>query len=94
LLVAVLCAALVVFLRRPRAAGSAGALFALYYSTDRLFLDFLRTDKTRAFGLTGTQLASIVVIAVVAAWLLARNQRPTTPADGATVTQTTVEAVP
>ncbi|MGH9215148.1 MAG: prolipoprotein diacylglyceryl transferase, partial [Acidimicrobiales bacterium] len=42
LLVAVLCAALVVFLRRPRAAGSAGALFALYYSTDRLFLDFLR----------------------------------------------------
>lgn len=94
LLVAVLFVAVVVFLRRPRAAGSAGALFALYYATDRLFLDFLRTDKTRAFGLTGTQLASIAVIAVVGTWLRARHRRLATPAAGATETQTTVEAVP
>ncbi len=49
---------LIWFLRGPRAAGSAAALFTLWYAGGRVGLDFLRTDPTRAFGLTGTQLAS------------------------------------
>ena len=56
--VTVLFFVLVWFLRGPRAAGSAVALFTLWYAGGRVGLDFLRTDPTRAFGLTGTQLAS------------------------------------
>jgi phosphatidylglycerol:prolipoprotein diacylglycerol transferase len=74
LLVAVLFVILVLYLRKPRPAGTAAAIFALYYSVDRLFLDFLRTDRTRLFGLTGTQLASIAVIAVVGSWVLRRQR--------------------
>jgi hypothetical protein len=74
LLVAILLAVLVVLLRTARSPGSAAALFALWYSLDRLLLDFLRTDTTRALGLTGTQLASIAVIAVVALWLWQRGR--------------------
>ena len=80
-LVAVLLGVLVLFHRRRRAAGSVAALFAVYYSADRILLDFLRTDRTRLFGLTGTQLASIVIAVVVATWLLRRQRsRPTPPA--------------
>ena len=71
LLVALLAAVLVRFLRRPHMPGAAAALFALWYSAVRLGLDFLRTDPTRALGLTGTQLTSAVAVAVVGAWLLA-----------------------
>jgi phosphatidylglycerol---prolipoprotein diacylglyceryl transferase len=72
LLVAVLVVVLVRFLRRPRMPGAAAAVFALWYSAVRLGLDFLRTDPTRAFGLTGTQLASAVTVVLVGAWLLSR----------------------
>jgi phosphatidylglycerol:prolipoprotein diacylglycerol transferase len=75
LLVALLCAVLVRFLRRPHTPGTAAALFALWYSTERLLLDFLRTDPRRALGLTGTQLASLVVIAVVGGWLTLGRRR-------------------
>lgn len=77
-LVAILLVALLWFARRPRAAGSVAALFALYYSVDRIALDFLRVDPARAFGLTGTQLVSVAVVAVVSGWLLVRRR-----ADGA-----------
>ncbi len=74
LLVSILFVILVLYLRKPRPAGTAAAIFALYYSIDRLFLDFLRTDRTRLFGLTGTQLASIAVIIVVGTWLVRRRR--------------------
>ena len=77
--VTVLFCVLVWFLRRPRAAGSAAALFALWYASGRVGLDFLRTDPTRAFGLTGTQLASVAVVLVTGTWLVVRAGR----ADGA-----------
>ena len=80
LLVALLAAVLVRFLRRPHMPGAAAALFALWYSAVRLGLDFLRTDPTRALGLTGTQLASAVSVAVVGAWLLARLRPGPLPA--------------
>ncbi len=73
--VTVLFFVLVWFLRGPRAAGSAVALFTLWYAGGRVGLDFLRTDPTRAFGLTGTQLASVVVIVATGAWLLVRARR-------------------
>lgn len=77
---------LVVFLRRQRAPGSVAAIFALWYGTGRIFLDFLRTDPVRAFRLTGTQLASVAVVPLVALWLIwrsrARTSEPTGPASG------------
>ena len=72
-LTALLLVVLVAFLRRERAAGSGAALFALWYAAERLTLDFLRVDPVRAFGMTGTQLTSIVVIVGVGAWLVARG---------------------
>ena len=77
ILVSILFAILVLYLRRRRPAGTAAAIFALYYSVDRLFLDFLRTDRTRAFGLTGTQLTSIAVIVFVTGWLVYRVRKGT-----------------
>lgn len=75
LLVSALLAVLLVFRRRRRAPGSAVALFAAWYATDRLLLDFLRTDRVRAVGMTGTQLASLAVLGAVAAWIAARSRR-------------------
>lgn len=75
LVVALLCVVLLRFLRRRPAPGSAAALFAVAYSVDRLVLDFLRTDRARAFGLTGTQLASAAVLVLVGGWLIARRRR-------------------
>lgn len=68
--VAVLLVVLLLFLRKQRSPGSAAALFALWYATGRLAFDFLRIDPVRAFGMTGTQLTSIVVIVAVTSWLL------------------------
>lgn len=76
--VTVLLLVLVWFLRRRRTAGSAAALFALWYATGRVGLDFLRTDPARALGLTGTQLASVAVILVTVAWLAARARQQRT----------------
>lgn len=73
--VAVLFVVLVLFLRRTRASGSAAALFGIWYGIDRILLDFLRTDQIRAFGMTGTQLTSVIVVPAIVAWLLVRRQR-------------------
>lgn len=75
-LVSILLVVLLVFLRRPRATGSAVALFAGWYAVQRLLLDFLRTDPIRAFGLTGTQLTSVAVLVGVLAWRATRARRP------------------
>ncbi len=75
-LTSILLLTLLRFLRKRHTAGAAVALFAGWYATERLLLDFLRTDPVRAFGLTGTQLASIVVIGTVAAWLAVQALRP------------------
>lgn len=74
-LVSALFALLVVFLRSPRAAGSAALVFAAWYSAERLLLDFFRTDPIRALGLTGTQLASIGVLLAVGVVLSVRWRR-------------------
>ena len=73
---------LTLFLRRRRSPGSAAALFAAWYAIDRLLLDFLRTDPVRAFGMTGSQLASIGVLLFVAAWLALRARHDSMRADG------------
>lgn len=86
ILVAVATAVLVRFLRRPHPPGTAAALFALWYSTQRLLLDFLRTDPRRALGLNGTQLTSLVVLAIVGGWFvslfLSRNHDSREPPHG------------
>ncbi len=78
--VVVLLLVLVAFLRKPRAPGSAAALFALWYGAGRIGLDFLRTDPIRAFGMTGTQLASVILVPAVLVWLAVRARRPAQPA--------------
>lgn len=77
--VSILLVVLLLFLRKERSPGSAGAIFAIWYATGRLLMDFLRTDPVRAFGLTGTQLASVAVIATAAVWLMARRRSDRQP---------------
>jgi phosphatidylglycerol:prolipoprotein diacylglycerol transferase len=76
LLTALLFVVLIRFLRTTRARGSAIALLAIWYATDRIVLDFFRTDPERLFGLTGTQLISIVLVAMVLAVLAVRSRTP------------------
>ncbi|MGH2760589.1 MAG: prolipoprotein diacylglyceryl transferase [Actinomycetota bacterium] len=78
--VSVLFVVLVLFLRKPRAPGSVAALFASWYAAGRVGLDLLRTDPARAFGMTGTQLASVAVLVALAVWLLSRRKGGTRPA--------------
>ncbi len=66
---------LIRFLRRPRAPGSAIALFALWYGTFRLATDFLQTDPPRLLGLTGSQLTSAVVLVGVVGALVIRARQ-------------------
>jgi phosphatidylglycerol:prolipoprotein diacylglycerol transferase len=73
--VTILFVVLVLFLRKARAPGSAAALFAIWYAAGRILLDSLRTDPTRAFGLTGTQLASVLAVPAVLMWLVLRERR-------------------
>lgn len=47
----------------------------MWYGAGRIGLDFLRTDPIRAFGMTGTQLASVVLVPAVLLWLAARARR-------------------
>ena len=75
LLTTLLLVVLVRFLRSPREPGSAIALFTIWYGTSRVFTDFLRTDPRRLFGLTGSQLASLLFIAIVAGALASRARR-------------------
>lgn len=75
LLTTVLLVVLIRFLRSPRATGSAIALFTLWYAGSRVLTDFLRTDPRRLFGLTGSQLTSILAIAVVGAMVALRARR-------------------
>lgn len=74
LLTTVLLLVLLWFARRPRAVGSPIALFTLSYAGSRVFTDFLRTDPVRLFGLTGSQLTSIVLIAIVVTYLIVRRR--------------------
>jgi phosphatidylglycerol:prolipoprotein diacylglycerol transferase len=72
LLTTVLLIVLLRFARRPRAIGSSIALFTLWYAGSRVLTDFLRTDPRRLLGLTGSQLTSIALIAVVLTGLVLR----------------------
>jgi prolipoprotein diacylglyceryl transferase len=72
LLTTVLLVVLLRFALRPRAIGSSIALFTLWYAGSRVLTDFLRTDPRRLLGLTGSQLTSIVLIAVVLTGLVLR----------------------
>lgn len=71
-LTTVLLVVLLRFALRSRAAGSSIALFTLWYAGSRVLTDFLRTDPRRLLGLTGSQLTSIVLIAVVLTGLVLR----------------------
>lgn len=74
LLTTALLLVLLWFARRPRAVGSSIALFTLWYAGSRVFTDFLRTDPVRLFGLTGSQLTSILLIAIVVTYLVLRRR--------------------
>ena len=77
-LTTILLVVLIRVARSPRARGSAIALFTLWYAGGRVLTDFLRTDPTRLFGLTGSQLTSLVLVAgvLIALWLRARREVP------------------
>ncbi|HEX6208192.1 MAG TPA: prolipoprotein diacylglyceryl transferase [Actinomycetota bacterium] len=67
--------ALAWLLQKPRAPGSAISLFVVWYGAFRLATDFLRTDPVRGFGMTGSQLTSLIAIVAVLAALLVRARR-------------------
>jgi phosphatidylglycerol---prolipoprotein diacylglyceryl transferase len=62
--------------RRPRREGVLILSFAIWYGAGRLVTDFLRIDKTWLFGLTGSQWASVGVIAISLLVLLRFALRP------------------
>jgi phosphatidylglycerol:prolipoprotein diacylglycerol transferase len=62
--------------RRPRREGVLIATFAIWYGAGRILTDFLRIDKTWLFGLTGSQWASVAVIAISLLLLLRFALRP------------------
>ncbi|HEX2064071.1 MAG TPA: prolipoprotein diacylglyceryl transferase, partial [Acidimicrobiales bacterium] len=74
-LTAVLLAVLLFLRRRPRYDGFLIILFALWYGLQRIGEDFLRED-VRHLGLTGSQITSVVTVAVCAAWLLFGRRTP------------------
>ena len=84
LLTTVLLLVLLRFLQKPRATGSAIALFVFWYGGIRVVTDFFRTDPVRAFGLTGSQLTSIIAILAVAVALILRARRTARTPTGAT----------
>jgi phosphatidylglycerol:prolipoprotein diacylglycerol transferase len=63
--------------RRPRREGVLILSFAIWYGAGRIVTDFLRIDKTWLFGLTGSQWASVGVIAISLLVLLRFALRPT-----------------
>jgi phosphatidylglycerol:prolipoprotein diacylglycerol transferase len=80
LLTTALLVVLLRFARSPRAPGSSIALFTVWYGSSRLFTDLLRTDPRRLWGLTGSQLTAIALIAIVAAGLVVRGRGSPEPA--------------
>jgi phosphatidylglycerol---prolipoprotein diacylglyceryl transferase len=67
--------------RRPRREGILILTFGIWYGAGRIITDFLRIDKTWLFGLTGSQWASVGVIAISLLVLLRFAMRPL-PAEG------------
>jgi phosphatidylglycerol:prolipoprotein diacylglycerol transferase len=62
--------------RRPRREGILILTFGIWYGAGRILTDYLRIDKTWLFGLTGSQWASVGVIAVSLLVLLRFARRP------------------
>jgi phosphatidylglycerol---prolipoprotein diacylglyceryl transferase len=62
--------------RRPRREGVLILAFGIWYGAGRILTDYLRIDKTWLFGLTGSQWASVGVIAVSLLVLLRFALRP------------------
>jgi phosphatidylglycerol---prolipoprotein diacylglyceryl transferase len=62
--------------RRSRREGILIASFAIWYGAGRILTDYLRVDKTWLFGLTGSQWASVAVIAISLLLLLRFALRP------------------
>jgi phosphatidylglycerol---prolipoprotein diacylglyceryl transferase len=62
--------------RRPRREGVLILTFAIWYGAGRIVTDFLRIDKKWVFGLTGSQWASVAVIAISLLVLLRFALRP------------------
>jgi phosphatidylglycerol---prolipoprotein diacylglyceryl transferase len=83
LLTSLLLVVLLRLARRPRAVGSAIALFTIWYAAGRMLTDLVRTDPRRMAGLTGSQLVSLVLIVLAIAGLTARRRRgASSPASG------------
>lgn len=61
--------------RKPRYDGFLILVFAAVYGAQRIFEDFLRED-VRRFGLTGSQITSVVLVLVCGGWLLFRRRTP------------------
>jgi phosphatidylglycerol---prolipoprotein diacylglyceryl transferase len=62
--------------RKPRREGIMILSFAIWYGAGRILTDLLRIDKTWLFGLTGSQWASVGVIAISLLVLLRFALRP------------------
>lgn len=62
--------------RRPRREGVLIATLGIWYGTGRIITDFLRVDKTWVIGLTGSQWASVGVVAISLATLVWFALRP------------------
>lgn len=85
LLTAVLLGFLLWLRRRPRPYdGFLILVFGAWYATQRVIEDFLR-DDLRRFGLTGSQITSIITLAVCLVWLAFVRRTPRWPdwSDGA-----------
>lgn len=74
-LTAVLLFVLLRLRRRTHFDGFLIMVFGVWYGTQRIFEDFLRED-VRHFGLTASQITSIVTVAVCLAWLVFARRTP------------------
>jgi phosphatidylglycerol:prolipoprotein diacylglycerol transferase len=74
--VSILLAVLLVVRRRLRWDGFLILVFAAWYGAGRIAEDFFRTDVTHGTGLTGSQWAALVVVALSLWVLLIRRRTP------------------